>query len=58
MLHFLANFRIPLWAWGLATIINACLLVYNFEQGNDDYLSFNILCAAACIIGAIQHRPR
>ncbi len=54
----LSNFRIPLWIWGLATVINAGLLVYNLEAGNDEYLSFNILCAAACIIGALINRPR
>jgi len=54
----LTNFRIPLWVWGLATALNAAMLVYNLENGNDSFLSFNILCAAACIIGAIINRPR
>tara|TARA_A100001515_G_scaffold4008_1_gene4010 strand:+ start:271 stop:447 length:177 start_codon:yes stop_codon:yes gene_type:complete len=58
MLDYLANFRIPSWIWGLAIIINAILMVYNFEQGNDEYLSFNILCTIACILGAVQHRQR
>jgi len=54
----LSNFRIPAWIWGLALIINAVLLVFNFERGNDSFLSLNILCATACIVGLLINRPK
>lgn len=54
----LSNFRIPLWVWATATIINLILFIYNWEAGNDRYMSLNVLCATTCIIGALNNRPR
>ena len=54
----LSNFRIPAWIWVLALIVNATLLVFNLERGNDSYLSLNIVCATTCILGLLINRPK
>ena len=54
----LRNFRIPPWIWGAALAVNAALFAYNFEEGNEDLVFFNLLCATACIVGLIINRSK